>query len=163
MEGLFKDKLNSCIFLGISAEDTEEEIFGFCYHLIEANEHVDLMGTETVSLEKQITELDATCTVTKKTKEDLETYIKPILSTLEEEVPLLGTKMADLKTIRNEKDKDKLRLVNIQYRVSTTLMRTLFNLTLTTQAVTMEKESLKIDLDKATRNLKPTATPGPTP
>ena len=153
------------------AQSFEEEILGLRRQLAEENEHVGVIETETLSLRQQIAELEETSTLLEKSKEDLETRVKRI-PTLEKEVRLLESKLADLEAASNEKAsedfealslqlqslEEKLRLANDQHQTSTStithLQQTLSTTELATRKLTKEKESLKNDLDKAAQESK---------
>ena len=153
------------------AQSFEEEILGLRRQLAEENEHVGAIETETLSFRQQIAELEETSTLLEKSKEDLETRVKRI-PTLEKEIRLLESKLADLEASSNEKAnedfealslqlqslEEKLRFANDQHQTSTStithLQQTLSATELATRKLTKEKESLRNDLDKAAQESK---------
>ncbi|PUU81094.1 hypothetical protein B9Z19DRAFT_1122621 [Tuber borchii] len=151
-------------------QSIEEEILGFRRQLDEENEHFNGVEMEKLSLQKRIAELEETRADQEKSKEDLESRIK-LMQTLEKEICLFESRLADLEAARNEiasKDlqphlhsrsvEEQLRIVNAQHWASTATMnriqQTIFNTKLATWKVTNEMKSLKNGLDKATQESK---------
>ncbi|PUU83585.1 hypothetical protein B9Z19DRAFT_1176129 [Tuber borchii] len=139
------------------AQSIEEELLGLCHQLIEENEHVN-----------RIEVLEKTSTAQKKSKEGLETCIKRIPPNFNKEIRISETKLAEPKATRNATGgedleghsaqrrslQEKLRIVSNQRRASTAAIQTLFNIKLATWKDTMEKKSLKADLEKGTKESK---------
>ncbi|PUU78685.1 hypothetical protein B9Z19DRAFT_1126309 [Tuber borchii] len=136
------------------AQSFEEGVLGLRRQLAEENE-------------RQIAELEEANTIPENSKEDLETRVKRI-PTLENEVRLLESRLADLEAASNEKAnqdfealslqqpslEERLHFANDQHQTTTstiTHLQQASTTTLATRKLTKEKESPKNDLDKAAR------------
>jgi len=89
------------------ARSIEEEMLGLRCQLTEEHEHASAIKTETLCLRQQIAELQETSTVLENYKKDLETRVK-LIPTLEQDISLLDSKLADLEVARNEKARKDL-------------------------------------------------------